>query len=214
MIWKNRSSADGGRAVFSRPGKAGCWPTGQGGAGRPPALRGTGGRRGEVTPPYGSTTGGAQQRADVGIGPYALRGRGRHAEVVVPYGGKSRKGSPLPGFRRLRRKEVGSFFAAACTWRKILLTERRVKRVRPLWGPDPFCAKAECEAPPAVPEGPQPSCRHAARGRGNLKGKQPKRRQWRSKRGCFEAAARLAAPNRGRESECRNGADEVPPLSS
>ena len=49
---------------------------------------------------------------------------------------------------------------------------------------------------------------------GDLKGKQPKRRLWRKKRGCFEAAARLAAPNRGRESECRNGADEVPPLSS
>ena len=27
-------------------------------------------RRGEVTPPCGSATGGAQQRADVGIGPY------------------------------------------------------------------------------------------------------------------------------------------------
>ena len=31
MIWENRSSADGGRAVFSRPGKAGGGPTGQGG---------------------------------------------------------------------------------------------------------------------------------------------------------------------------------------
>ena len=27
-------------------------------------------RRGEVTPPYGSNAGGAQRRADVGIGPY------------------------------------------------------------------------------------------------------------------------------------------------
>ena len=40
-------------------------------------------RRGEVTPPYGSNAGGAQQRADVvGIGPYAPRGtarRGRRA---------------------------------------------------------------------------------------------------------------------------------------
>ena len=161
-------------------------------------------------PPYGSNTGGAKQRADVGIGPYgrcrrphqppgpaaqsgasalrsqgmggnwsrdhpqsaqqprtipqpalrltapfaqgslwaensrrrsrlaarrivgARRGRGRHAEVVVPYGGKSRKGSPLPGFRRSCRKGVGSFFAAACTWRKIPLTERRVNRTQPL----------------------------------------------------------------------------------
>ena len=31
-------------------------------------------------------------------------------------------------------------------------------------GPGPFRAKAEREAPPAVPEGPRPSCRHAARG--------------------------------------------------
>ena len=49
---------------------------------------------------------------------------------------------------------------------------------------------------------------------GDLKGKQPKRRLWRKKRGCFEAAARLAAPNRGRQSECRNGADAVPSLSA
>ena len=47
-------------------------------------------RRGEVTPPYGSITGGAQQRADV---PKAwlppLRpagGRGTARRVVVPYG--------------------------------------------------------------------------------------------------------------------------------
>ena len=31
---------------------------------------------------------------------------------------------PLLGFRRLRWKEIGSFFAAACTWRKILLRPR------------------------------------------------------------------------------------------
>ena len=80
-------------------------------------------------------------------------------------------------------------------------------------GAGPFLRQSGVRGP-SEPEGPQPSCRHAARGRGNLKGKQPKRRQWRSKRGCFEAAARLAAPNRGRESECRNGADEVPSLSA
>ena len=40
-----------------------------------------------VTPPYGSNAGGAQQRADEGVGPYAPRGTGeRHAGVVVPYG--------------------------------------------------------------------------------------------------------------------------------
>ena len=32
-------------------------------------------RRGEVTPPYGSNTGGAKQRADVGLGPYGEKGR-------------------------------------------------------------------------------------------------------------------------------------------
>ena len=37
-------------------------------------------------------------------------------------GEKSRKGRPLPGFR-LRRKELKSFFPAACTSGKILLTE-------------------------------------------------------------------------------------------
>ena len=31
------------------------------------------GRRGVVTPPYGSATGGVQRRADVGIGPYERR---------------------------------------------------------------------------------------------------------------------------------------------
>ena len=42
------------------------------------------------------------------------------------FGEKSRKGFPLPGFRRWRRKESESFFPAACTAGKILLTERRV----------------------------------------------------------------------------------------
>ena len=41
-------------------------------------------------------------------------------------GERSRKGIPLPGFRRQRRKESGSFFPAACTAEKILLTERSV----------------------------------------------------------------------------------------
>ena len=121
-------------------------------------------------------------RADVGIRPF-LRGtkdKGRHAGVVVPYGGRrtkdgvrrrsrfaarriagafvprppssgySKKGPGLLlGFRRLRRKEVGSFFPAAhprvvslapsgqftsCTSGKILLTERRVNRAQPLGG--------------------------------------------------------------------------------
>ena len=42
-----------------------------------------------VTPPYGSTTGGTQQRADVGIGPYRSITGGvqrRTAGAVVPYG--------------------------------------------------------------------------------------------------------------------------------
>ena len=58
--------------------------------------------RGEVTPPYGSNAGGAQQRADVvGIGPYVPRGderaarRGRRALRVVA---ESRR--DCPGQRR------------------------------------------------------------------------------------------------------------------
>ena len=45
-------------------------------------------RRGVVTPPYGCNAGGARQRADVGIGPYAPRGdEGRHAGSSCPTGG-------------------------------------------------------------------------------------------------------------------------------
>ena len=50
-------------------------------------------RRGEVTPPYGCNTGSAQQRADVGIGPYGWLQRvaeiiqaGILAEAIGPYG--------------------------------------------------------------------------------------------------------------------------------
>ena len=62
-------------------------------------------RRGEVTPPYGSSAGGAQRRADVGIGPYALRGderaarRGRRALRVVA---ESRR--DCPGQRRTAKR--------------------------------------------------------------------------------------------------------------
>ena len=44
-------------------------------------------RRGEVTPPYGSATGGVQQRADVGIGPYG--DGGQHAGASCPTGAES-----------------------------------------------------------------------------------------------------------------------------
>ena len=85
---------------------------------------------------------------------------------------------------------------------------------------------------PAPREGnPGPAClrgvcrRHflwaSAKGRGRspsslcrfkgVWGKQAKRRQWRMKRACFEEAARLAAPKRGRESQCRDGVEiEIP----
>ena len=44
-----------------------------------------------------------------------------------PSSGSSKKGpGPLPGFRRSRRKESGSFFPATCAAGKILLTERSV----------------------------------------------------------------------------------------
>ena len=49
------------------------------GAGQSPPPTGAteqgGLRRGVVTPPYGSATGDAQQRADVGIGPYGEKGK-------------------------------------------------------------------------------------------------------------------------------------------
>ena len=50
-------------------------------------------------------------------------------------GEKSRKGKPLPGFRRQRRKESESFFPATRAAGKILLTERRVGAA--LAGPAP-----------------------------------------------------------------------------
>ena len=50
-------------------------------------------------------------------------------------GEKSRKGFPLPGFRRQRRKESESFFPATRAAGKILLTERRVGAA--LAGPAP-----------------------------------------------------------------------------
>ena len=78
------------------------------GAGRSPPPTGGAGvdrRRGVVTPPYGSSAGGAQRRADVGIGPYALRGderaarRGRRALRVVA---ESRR--DCPGQRRTAKR--------------------------------------------------------------------------------------------------------------
>ena len=61
---EGRGTRDGGR------GSAGCaW-----GGFRQPNSETEFGASVMVTPPYGSTTGGAQQRADVGIGPYEGRG--------------------------------------------------------------------------------------------------------------------------------------------
>ena len=54
---------------------------------------------------------------------------------------------------------------------------------------------------------PSPLCRF-----NGVRGKQAKRRQWRMKRACFEEAARLAAPKRGRKSQCCDGVEiEIPP---
>ena len=46
-----------------------------------------GGRRGEVTPPYGCNTGGAQQRADVVIGPYGEKGKFPQIPGVAAHSG-------------------------------------------------------------------------------------------------------------------------------
>ena len=114
MIWKNRSSADGGRAVFSRPGKAGGWPTGQGGlADRP----GGGGEAARFAGDVGTGGGTPRRRALRGVRevssttlgrsspPKPLGGQadgwgprgdgGAARRIVVPYGGKSRKGCPF-----------------------------------------------------------------------------------------------------------------------
>ena len=52
------------------PNGAGQSPPPTGGPGVDRRRGAPGGRRGEVTPPYGCNAGSAQQRADVGIGPY------------------------------------------------------------------------------------------------------------------------------------------------
>ena len=65
-------------------------------------------RRGEVTPPYGCNAGGAQQRADVGIGPYGEKGKfpqipgvaahsGAFAARVRGMGGKQSRDHPKRG---------------------------------------------------------------------------------------------------------------------
>ena len=62
-----------------------------------------------VTPPYGCVTGGAQQRADVGIGPYALRGTARRGRRALRMVAESHR--DCPGQRRtaerLRRGREG-----------------------------------------------------------------------------------------------------------
>ena len=55
-------------------------------------------RRGEVTPPYGSSAGGTKQRADVGIGPYALRGTARRGRRALRMVAESHR--DCPGQRR------------------------------------------------------------------------------------------------------------------
>ena len=51
-----------------------------------------------VTPPYGCNTGSAQQRADVGIGPYALRRTARRGRRALRVVAESRR--DCPGQRR------------------------------------------------------------------------------------------------------------------
>ena len=47
-----------------------------------------------VTPPYGCNTGSAKQRADVGIGPYALRGTARRGRRALRVVAESRRDCP------------------------------------------------------------------------------------------------------------------------
>ncbi len=156
--------------------------------------------------------------------------------VLRPRESPGRNRSLFPVSAAKRRKEQGSFSPAACTSGKIPLPERSVggpswmglrhpsavpspsaKRpagVRPGFSKSPLRKAPPFREPLTPPPWAAAPVTDITGGGGDLKGKQPKRRLWRKKRGCFEAAARLAAPNRGRQSECRNGADEVPSLSA
>ena len=58
-------------------------------------LGAPGERRGEVTPPYGSATGGVQQRADVGIGPYEKK-----RKLPRPPGPAAQSGASAPAAAR------------------------------------------------------------------------------------------------------------------
>ena len=73
-----------------------------------------------------------------------------------------------------------------------------------------FAFRRRCHSGVGFPKGrgrsPAPLCRFKG-----VRGKQAKRRQWRIKRACFEEAARLAAPKRGRESQCRDGVENRNP---
>ena len=82
-------------------------PTGR--RGNPSFLQWTGVRAAEVVGPYGCGVGSAQQRADVGIGPYALRGTARRGRRALRVVAESRR--DCPGQRRtaerLRRGREG-----------------------------------------------------------------------------------------------------------
>ena len=105
-------------------------------------------RGGTKPAPYRCTTVGSSERADVDIGPSAAEAAWRSGGWLGParrrgsgtpdrraLRGKVQEGMPLPGFRRLRRKESKSFFAAACTWRKILLRPQVWKMAAPMGRP-------------------------------------------------------------------------------
>ena len=100
------------------------------------------------SPPTGAPQVGHSERADVDIGPSAAEAAWRSGGWLGParrrgsgtpdrraLRGKVQEGMPLPGFRRLRRKESKSFFAAACTWRKIPLRPQVWKMVAPMGRP-------------------------------------------------------------------------------
>ena len=109
---------------------------------RPPSRRRSGPTpamplRGEPDSRHYPTEGGSRPGTPV-LRPRRAAKRLRPSHVP-PSREKSRKGpEPLPGFRRRwRRKEVESFFPAACTPGKIPLTERRVDEGPPPTGAGP-----------------------------------------------------------------------------
>ena len=123
------------------------------------------------------------------------------------YGGRANRcGKNLPGFRRVRRTSQKQR-----TYSPAFGTAQRLSGAVDVWALLLFPRSPLRLALPRPfregnPKGRGRSPSPLSRFKG-VWGKQAKRRQRRMKRACFEEAARLAAPKRGRESQCRDGVE-------